>query len=324
MSLISVVIPTYNRGRSVGRAIESVLTQTYSNVELIVVDDGSTDDTRNVLRRYGERIRVLHQRNGGPAAARYAGARMSRGTLLAFLDSDDVWLPAFLDRCAAVLQRAGDAVPCCISNALLERVIGKHNTSFDNATLFPRHSDGLWWNVTEVLVTRFVQTCQTTVIRRGAYEKAGEFDPTLRYDEDHDLALRLSLLGPWAFIADPLVVWRQSKDSISRAVLENERPLKECELCVWRRFERLTSPEGGKLARQVQRQANRIQAALDADYGVMQTAFPGSEVSNNSHFEVLRRAAGAVYRRSPWYPKMKTGPLPQQSATASVFSEDGA
>ena len=98
MPLVSVVIPNYNYGRYLGEAIESVLAQSYPRRELIVVDDGSTDESETVLRRYGQRLRWVRQPHHGVATARNRGVQESRGTLLAFLDSDDVWFPTKLER----------------------------------------------------------------------------------------------------------------------------------------------------------------------------------------------------------------------------------
>jgi glycosyltransferase involved in cell wall biosynthesis len=311
--LISVIIPTYNRANSICKTVESVLAQTYSPVEVIVVNDGSTDDTKSRLESYGENIRVVNQQNGGPSAARHAGAQVSRGEFLAFIDSDDIWLPEFLERCTSALHKAGSGTPCCVTNAVLQRTSGKHkrNTSFDSSTLYSRHSEGLWWNATEVLVSRFVQTSQTSLIRRTAYDKAGGFDPSLRYNEDLDLALRLSLLGPWAFIAEPLVIWRQSEDSISLAVLRNNLPFRECELRMWRRFEKLAEPYGQRLVRKVRRQAAKSQAILDSSSSGMQTKPSGSGPLRKA-YRLFDRATRAAYRRTPWYPKMKTSPFANQ------------
>jgi len=91
--LVSVVIPTYNRGWSLRESIDSVLNQTFRDFELIVVDDGSLDDTRKILEDYRGRLIAVHQGNAGVSAARNHGAATARGTYLAFLDSDDIWLP---------------------------------------------------------------------------------------------------------------------------------------------------------------------------------------------------------------------------------------
>src|SRR5437588_6877362 len=91
--LVTAVIPTYNYGRFVTQALESVLAQTYANIEIIVVDDGSKDDTREQLASYADRIRYIYQENQSVAAARNTGIRAAAGDLVAFLDADDVWHP---------------------------------------------------------------------------------------------------------------------------------------------------------------------------------------------------------------------------------------
>ncbi|MGO9245442.1 MAG: glycosyltransferase family 2 protein [Verrucomicrobiia bacterium] len=96
--LVSVVIPTYNYGRYICETVESALGQTYSPIEIIVVDDGSTDDTRECLAAYGDRIRYIHQQNRGLSAARNTGIQAAQGKFVALLDSDDLWLPDKLER----------------------------------------------------------------------------------------------------------------------------------------------------------------------------------------------------------------------------------
>jgi glycosyltransferase involved in cell wall biosynthesis len=103
--LISVILPVYNRALSVARALDSVLGQTYRPLELIVIDDGSTDGTRDVLSRYGSDITLLEQKHEGAYAARNLALRHTRGELVAFIDSDDVWLPEKLDRQVPLFAR---------------------------------------------------------------------------------------------------------------------------------------------------------------------------------------------------------------------------
>src|ERR1039458_8209652 len=95
--LVSVIIPTYNRASTICKTIDDVFRQTYKNFELVVIDDGSTDDTQANLRRYGSRIRSFTQTNAGPAAARNRGIEVSRGDIIAFQDSDDFWAPTKLE-----------------------------------------------------------------------------------------------------------------------------------------------------------------------------------------------------------------------------------
>src|SRR5512139_2667017 len=105
---VSVVVPAYNAAWCVRKAVDSVLAQDFRDFELIVVNDGSTDDTLAVLRGYGDAIRVVDQRNGGMSNARNAGIRAARGEFLAFLDSDDWWLPGKLGRQVALLRARPD------------------------------------------------------------------------------------------------------------------------------------------------------------------------------------------------------------------------
>ncbi len=104
MPHVSVVIPTHNRSAYLPRAIDSVLGQTYHDFEVIVVDDGSEDDTKRTLEAYGERVRYVFQDNAGPGAARNHGIRISTGAYLAFLDSDDTWMPTFLEKTVSALD----------------------------------------------------------------------------------------------------------------------------------------------------------------------------------------------------------------------------
>src|SRR5690348_13396065 len=106
MPRVSVVIPSYNSAQYVGAAIESVLVQTVPDVEILVVDDGSKDATREVVARYGDRARYLYQENAGVAVARNHGIRESSGEWIGFLDADDTWLPQKLERQLAALAAA--------------------------------------------------------------------------------------------------------------------------------------------------------------------------------------------------------------------------
>lgn len=213
--LVSVIIPTYNRARTIGRALNSVFTQTYGPLEVIVVDDGSTDGTVEALAAYGDKIRVVRQSNQGPAAARNSGIKAASGEIITFLDDDDSWLPDKIERQVKLLQSSRSAgVKCCVCNANMTYPTGTV-TSFSKAGLHPTLPEGIWMNPTEVLIDRFVLFNQVIAVWREALEEAGCFRQDLWLMEDYDLALRLSLLGPWAFIAEPLVIWHGDANSNS-------------------------------------------------------------------------------------------------------------
>lgn len=214
--IVSAIIATYNREHIVCEAIDSILNQTYPNIEIIVVDDGSKDNTQEKIKKYGKKIRVICQDNSGPAAAWNTGITASKGEIISFLGSDDIWLPTFIERQVDCLKQAGGNIPCSIANCWLQFADGRGTTSFKNARLVAPLGEGKWLNVTEVLATRFVVFGQTIAIRRSAIRNVGLFDESLRYLEDYDLAIRLAALGPWGFVREPLVVWRQSAaDSLS-------------------------------------------------------------------------------------------------------------
>jgi glycosyltransferase involved in cell wall biosynthesis len=309
LPLVSAVIATYNRAHIVCEAIESILQQTYKNLELIVVDDGSTDNTQDKLREYGDRIRVVYQNNSGPAAAWNSGINASQGEIIAFLGSDDIWLPTFVERQVSVLQRCDASVPCCLANAVLSFCCGKRTGAFENALLNTPYEEGIWSNVTEILTTRFVLFGQTVAIRRSALKRASSFDESLRYLEDYDLALRLSLQSPWAFIREPLVVWRQGtgdSDSLSQAagrdpvqvhrnlVKIHERFLKELNLTDKRRSLRK------RIVRKLRSDRANLRAARLTTTSSRTAQITGKLLDKVHYYKY------AALRRSPWFPKMKT------------------
>ena len=305
---VSMIIPTYNRAHTICEAVDSALEQTYPRAEVIVVDDGSKDDTLARLKRYGDRIRVVRQANAGPAAARNRGIAVARGDLIAFLDSDDIWLPEKTEQQVALMERAGASVPCCLSNILMKWNSGDR-ASFDIAWLRPSAEEGLWLNADEVLATRFVLFNQGIMIRREVLEKIGGFDESIRYLEDYELPLRLSLEGPWAFIRKPLAVWRESmtnsvyKNSLREALCNNE-----CMVEVLEGHLARVKRNGcdARLQRSVSRELGRARRSLWT-IKLAQSSWWGSVLA--ASLKTMERYQRALFRRSPWFPKMKVARL---------------
>lgn len=308
--LVSVIIPTYNRAGIITRTIDNVLEQTYRDFELIIVDDGSSDDTQGVLRQYGDRIRVISQANSGPAVARNRGVEAAHGEIIAFQDSDDAWLPMKLARQVALLEKADPNVPCCICNADFGIVCGKPLTSFGSSLLYPEHPEGLWTNVGDVLATRFLLFNQCVAIRRTSFESVGGFNAALKYLEDYDLPLRLALEGPWAFIRDPQVTYGGTTDgSFSHQALKDPITLKQCELEIFGQMLERTnnSIEYRRMPRFLRRRIRRFQFGL-LENRLRNANVPGAKTTA----AIMERVAHydeSLFRRSPWFPRMMTASL---------------
>jgi len=212
---ISVIIPSYNAARFVAEAVASALGQTLPPLEVIVVDDGSTDETEAVLRSFGERIRHIRQPNGGPAVARNRGIRESRGELIAFLDADDVWLPEKLEkqwRCLQNHQAAG----LVHSNLLVWDDETGETTPGDDGR---RERSGACYGK---LFTRSGVTPSTVLLKRECLDRVGVFDETIREasTEDYDLFLRIARRYEFAFVDEPLILYRRHAASASHGRLK--------------------------------------------------------------------------------------------------------
>lgn len=181
--LVSVVIPAYNSEDTIGRAVESVLKQDYSSLEVIVVDDGSKDETAAAVEALNDnRVRVIRQANAGPAAARNRGIRESRGEFVAFNDDDDEWLPGRLTRCIAPMlaDPAVALVFCWAVDCFPDGREEIRGDDYEKRRVFPL----LLWPSSR-------QTTPGTTIRHAAVEKVGLLDESLHTREDLDLWVRI-------------------------------------------------------------------------------------------------------------------------------------
>lgn len=301
--LVSVVVPTYNRAGIIGETIENIFQQTYPNIELIIVDDGSTDNTESVLKSYGSRVRWAIQKNAGPAAARNRGIAMARGEIVAFQDSDDVWHPTKLARQVSLMERAGPSVVCCLCNSIVQ-LPGVEVRSFENAPVSPALDEGVWLNVTEVLATRFILFNQAIAVRAEVLKRLGGFDESFRLMEDADLALRLSLEGPWSFIREPLAT-RQAKiertlghEATEQKVCDYEIRIQERTLLALR-----SNPRWSDLVPLVQKELQRSRRRMRAIKFSESSSFAASVIGRG--LAQIERYRMAAYRRAPWFPQMR-------------------
>ena len=210
MKFVSIIIPTFNRAHCVSEAIDSVLAQTFTSYELIVVDDGSTDRTAEVLERYTGRLKPLAIRHAGPSAARNAGIGAARGDYLAFLDSDDLWMPAKLEAQMRFFA-ANPAARICqteeiwIRNGIRVNPMKKHK----------KHSG---WIFRQCLPLCIVSP-SAVILHRDIFERVGLFDESMLACEDYDLWLRIAALYPIYLLDRPLIIKRGGHaDQQSRTV----------------------------------------------------------------------------------------------------------
>jgi glycosyltransferase involved in cell wall biosynthesis len=196
---VSVVIPTYNCAAFLPIAIESVLAQTYRDFEIIVVDDGSTDATSEVIAPYLDRVQFIMQENKGVAAARNTGIRASRGEFIAWLDADDTWLP---DKLTLQLPRFADPeVLIAYSDLSVRYSDGRVLSSYLAGR--PLACEG--YIVDNFVRSRFLMP-SAMVLRRDSMERHGLFDEEMLACEDVELFARICLHGKVAWIRKPLVV----------------------------------------------------------------------------------------------------------------------
>ena len=211
MPKVSIIIPAYNQEQFVTQAVDSALAQTYPNVEVIVIDDGSTDGTRDVLANYGKKIKYIHQQNKGLAGARNTGILAAQGDYLLFLDSDDIIPPSKLELQVPLLETqpefglvysAWQCVNEDCTQVLLEYRMNKQGNL-----------------LRDLLRRTFFCIPAAAIIRRECLERVGLFDESLRAAEDTDMWIRLAYAGyAFGYIDEILLLYRIHGASLSAKV----------------------------------------------------------------------------------------------------------
>ncbi len=259
---ISVLIPAYNAAAYVGRAIESALAQTYPPLEILVIDDGSTDPTAEVVARYPAPVRLLRQPNGGPAAARNHGAREAKGEWLSLLDADDLWLPQKLETQLPYTAEAGVGVIHAPDTMDRRRVPVR--ATFDSL-----------WECNTV-------SNSSALIRRAAFEQVGGLDEdrALIGVEDWNLWLRLAYHG-WEFVccSKPLFHYTPAEGNLSSQ---------------WERMLRADIVNIEKIARQFQLDRRRLVQRKGVLYAEV-----GRSYFNDRRLTEARNAFAASLRLRP-------------------------
>lgn len=199
---VSVIIPNYNYAKYIAKTIDSVLAQTYENIEIIVVDDGSKDKSIEVLKKYGEKITIIEQKNQGVSLARNNGAEKSTGEYIAFLDADDIWLPEKLER---QMQKFFEDEEIGLVHCSMtyidpnDEVCGQINEGMEGnvAHEFLRFTKGV-----------VIGAGSTGIVPRKVFEEIGGFDHRLSTAADWDFSYRIATKYKIGFIRQPLVLYR--------------------------------------------------------------------------------------------------------------------
>jgi glycosyltransferase involved in cell wall biosynthesis len=218
--LVSAVIPAYNYGVFIMDAVESVLAQTYENIEIIVVDDGSTDNTGELLKPYEEagKLRYIYQKNAGNASARNLGITSATGEFIAFLDADDIWLENKIERQMSFLDEHPEHSAVFCDEFFFrdgEEPVKAPPKILENEDFFEK----------------FLLTCYTTpsslLIRRSAFELTGLFNTKLVYCEDWDLMIRITKHVRVGYLPEYLLMKREHNSSMSAKYLHRAFNYKE-------------------------------------------------------------------------------------------------
>lgn len=203
--LVSVIIPTYNRAAYLQKALQSVKEQTYQSLEIIVIDDGSTDDTGKMLENYGGQLRYFYQENRGISGARNAGIKSARGEFIAFLDSDDYWLPEKTAQQLALFKQHPEYALVAARCASI-RLDGSYREK--------NRPGKSGWVLEDLFKANFIRT-SAAMVKQECFKNIGLFDEELRECEEYDLWLRIAAQYPVGFINKSLAVYVDNPDGAS-------------------------------------------------------------------------------------------------------------
>ena len=220
MPRVSVVIPAFNAAALIGTTLASVLEGTYQDLELVVIDDGSADETAAVAAAYGAKVRVVSQANAGMSAARNVGIAQSHGQFIALLDADDVWHPQKLALQVAAMDAEPD-VGVCYTEFFAWDGVGV--ARFGLPASAEQAPDLTGWIYHWMLLTNFVLP-SSALIRRDVFERSGPFTCACQQTDDWEFFVRVSREWQFLKLAAPLVAYRQTPGSLSRRIMATNEP----------------------------------------------------------------------------------------------------
>lgn len=266
MPRVSITIPTFNSARFLGRAIDTALYQTYTDYEVIVVDDGSTDGTRDLVTQFGDKIRYVYQDNRGLSSARNLALSHARGEFIAYLDADDMWYPGKLEKQVEFLDAHKECGFVHSEFALIDEADSVIHRRFNLET--QRETPEGYCTLS--LLRQCHIRIPTVLERRACFERVGRFDGRLKACQDYLHWIRVAMEGmAIGYIAEPLVMYRRTANSLS----SSSRRMAEDYLMIFETLSRESSlaPKHGQMAMDVVRgrvySARRELAYLDRQEG---------------------------------------------------------
>ena len=232
--LVSVVIPAYNAEAYVKETIESALAQTYGPLEIVVVNDGSTDRTADILKMFGDQITVITQKNQGLSAARNAGIKIAKGEYLAFLDADDIYFPERIEKqIAFMLIHPEFKISYC---NMFHFYDGKPERLYRHQAAFPSG------DVFENLLYEFFGQWNTMLVSKTVFDRVGLFDDSSRFSEDWDMNLRIARAGyRFGFLDEPLFKMRITGSGLSN--MDNQWKMKARDVEIFEKLAEKMTPE---------------------------------------------------------------------------------
>lgn len=246
--LISVIIPCYNASNYITSSIRSVLNQNWPRLEIVVVDDGSNDDSVKVVSENFPFVKLIKQSNQGVAAARNNGISQSNGEWIAFLDADDIWLPEKLNQQWTLLRANPEVRLSCTSWQMWQSLDQEPSAEFvKQVNSMPMNqlsgSGPSGWIYPDLLAACVVWT-STVLAHRSAFDEVGVFDTTLRIGEDYDLWMRISRVTQILRLPQPFALYRRHNESLTKSVpsINWEAVVIQSALDRWG----LSSPDGSK------------------------------------------------------------------------------
>lgn len=221
MPRVSIITPTFNCAPFLGRALDTAVCQTYTDYEIIVVDDGSTDGTPEVVSRFGDRLRYFYQPNEGLSSARNLGLSQASGEFIAYLDADDLWYPHKLESQVAYLDAHKECGLVHSDSAIIDEADNVVHARFNGET---RREVPQGYCTLDLLRRCHVQIL-TVLERRECFERVGNFDERLKTAQDYLHWIHISMEGmPFGYVTEPLAMYRRTTNSLSaspRRVLED-------------------------------------------------------------------------------------------------------